>query len=289
MLNSIILVFAVVGIFLLLFSSFFSILYFFGTKSGLKILRQYISKIELKIKINPLLLALIYLIYIVLIGFISGGSYQYLITPLVAPLTIIIGIFVWQWQEDVKNKTAKDELFKKKYNEKAEDIFVLYNKYEKGIQNLYRLFSNIKGVYTQNTAKQTDKLKEISLIINKLEKELKLISETQIDLYNDAVLFFHLKSNDHNLKRNEINVYVEANNLLNVLYIYNYIYIEISEFVDHYFKMDFVNTNNYYTLIGKYRSKEKIIESFDFGFSSDSDKVIFTKPRVKFLEITKNI
>lgn len=284
MLNSIILVFAVVGIYLLLFSSFFLMLYFLGTKSGLKILRQYISKFELKIKSNPSLLALIYLVYVVLIGLISGGSYQFLITPLVAPLAILIGIFVWQWQEDVKNQTAKIELYKKKYNEKAEDIFGIYTKYEKSIQNLYRFFTDLRTTFKPDSTRKIDRSKEISIIMSKISNEIKAIDEIQLDLYNDAVLFYHLILNNSDSIKLTINVYSEAYKLMNFLSEYKYISEEISKFADFYQHNEKSEGDKEIDLMTEHHRLSPIIESFDFGFSQDIDKVVFTAPRKRFLE-----
>lgn len=282
----------VVGIFLLLFSSFFSILYLLGTKSGLKILRQYISKFELKIKNNPFLLVLIYLVYIVLIGLISGGSYQYLITPLVAPLTIIIGIFVWQWQEDVKNKTAKNEQYKKKYNEKAEIIFGIYNRYEKSIQNIYSLFNDLDVVLQPRIARVGSKSTEISRVILEMESELNLIKKAQLDLYNEAVLFYHLISNNFESKdlyASEIDVYSKSYNLLNSLYLYATIHNKISKILLNYKHSERDQIIREESLIEDFYSLKQYFRSFNFGYSSVSKEVIYDAPRKIFIELTKAI
>lgn len=245
-------------------------------------MKKYIQK-------YPFVLAFLYLFYILLIGLIIGGSYQYLIMPLVAPLTIIIGIFVWQWQEDVKNQTAKNELYKEKYNEKAQDIFGVYTKYEKSIQNIYRLLNDLKNTFKQNPSRKIEKSKKISIIMSKISNEVNLINEIQIDLYNDVVLFYHLILNKNNSENHQINVYAEAHKLINTLCNYKFISELVSEFVEFYLHDERIQPEKDIALMVEFHKLEPSIESFDFGFSDNPDDIIFTAPRKRFLELTRSI
>lgn len=239
------------------------------------------------IKKHPFVLAVLYLIYTLSICLVVGSSNQYLVTPLVAPLTILLGIFVWQWQEEEKNSTARNELYKKKYNEKSENIFRIYTKYEKSIQNLYRLFSGLRVVIAQNPYRKIEKSKEISLEIKKISAELKLINEVQLDLYNEIVLFFHFKLNNNCTIDPKNNIYSDAHNLINELVNYKYISEEISKLVESYLHNERSQLDKDMGLISEYFKLLPTIESFDFGQSEDPNKNIYIKPRKRFLELTR--
>lgn len=238
---------------------------------------------------NPFILGFIYLFYTLLIGLLSGSDYQYLISPLVTPLTLIIGLIVWQWQENVKNSTARIEMNKKKYNEKAEGIFAIYTKYEKAIQNINRLFTELRSVVGQNPQRKISKSKEIALVMSKISSQVRLVDEIQIDLYNDVILFYYFKSNMNNFGESEKNIYLQANELINNLKDYKYISEKTSNFVDTYLHDEQSQPNKDINLITEYFKLLPTFQAFNFGSPDDEKVIIFTEPRKKFLELTKAI
>lgn len=235
------------------------------------------------LKKNPKLFVLLYVIYVILVALITGNEYSFLVQPLMVPMTILVGIFIWEWQEGLKNDLAKKELYNKNYNEKAEKIFGIYTMYEKCIQNLYRFFTDLDVVLQPQASRTVSKSQAISLLIEKMEAEIKLIQGLEIELYNEAVLFYYLVSK----KQPDVNVYQDATNLKNNLYQFIYVSEKIAKLVETYRYSERSQQDKESDLLLNYYRSKPDINSFNFGYPQDSKEIIYVRPRKKFLELTK--
>lgn len=246
-------------------------------------MKEYIKK-------NPKVFILIYLFYMIILAFLVGSGNSYLIVAIVAPLSILIGIYVWEWQEGVKNEGVKKQVYNKNYNEKAEKIFSFYTKYEKSIQNLYRFFSELNIVIQPKDVRVISKYKEISFFLEKMEAEIELLRDLEVDLYNEAVLFYYLISNQKQIDNDEalrVNVYKEATDLMNTLCNYIYVYKEIEKLVENFKHSEKSQEFREEALISDYYDLKPIINSFNFGNTLNPNEIIYEAPRKKFLELTK--
>lgn len=241
-------------------------------------------------KNNPKFFILLYVIYVLTVTLIAKSEYSFLVQPLTVPITILIGIFIWEWQESVKNKEAKKQLYVKNYNEKAEKIFSIYTRYEKSIQNLYRFFKDLDSVIQPKVIRVIPKHKEISVLIEKMDGEIKKIEGLEVDLYNEAVLLYYLVSNRNTFEKKEsekINVYQKAYDLINILCSYKYVSNEIAELIVNHKNSEKSQEAGEMELISNFYKLKPIVESFNFGNKEDGKEVIFVKPRQKFLELTQ--
>lgn len=241
-------------------------------------------------KKNPKLFILFYVIYVLIVTFIAGRDYSFIIQPLIVPITILIGIFIWEWQEDVRNKEAKKQTYIKNYNEKAEKVFGIYTQYEKSIQNLYRHYKDLHIAIKPKEFRAIPKHKEISILIEKIDGEIKGLQGLEVDLYNEAVLLYYLVSNNQNNKNidiKEINVYQEAHDLINNLCNYKYVSDEIAKLIFNHQQSDKSQADKEMDLISNFYELKPKIEAFNFGYATDSKEVIYIKPRNKFLELTR--
>lgn len=239
---------------------------------------------------NPKFFILLYVIYVLAVSLIADSKYSFIVQPITIPITILIGIFIWEWQESVKNKIAKKQMYRKSYNEKAEKIFGIYTQYEKSIQNLYRFFNKLDLTLQPKAFRPISKHKEISVFIEKLDEEIKRLQELEVDLYNEAVLFYYLVSNIKIFQEEvcfEINVYQEATNLINILSEYRSISERIAELVDSYQHSESSQQDKEYNLISNFYNLKPFIKSFNFGYPDVSKEIIYDKPRKKFLELTQ--
>lgn len=237
------------------------------------------------IKKNPKVFIVFYFLYVIILNFLLGKEYSFLTVALVTPLTIFIGIYVWEWQESVKNERTKKELYKKNYNEKAEKIFGIYTRYEKHVQTLYHFFSDMNNVLQAKVSRRVSKSKEISLLIEKMDVEIKFLQELEFDLYNEAVLFYYLVSKE----QSDINVYQDATNLKNNLHQFIYVSKKIAELVETYRYSEKSDPDREVDLIKNYYTLKPIINSFNFGYSQDPKEIIYLRPRTEFLELTKSL
>jgi len=241
-------------------------------------------------KKKPIFFIFLYVIYVLTVALITDSEYAFLVQPLTVPLTILIGIFIWEWQESVKNQAAKKQLYVKNYNEKAEKIFGIYTRYEKSIQNLYRYFKDLHFVIQPKDFRVIPKHKEISVLIEKMDGEIKQIEGLEVDLYNEAVLLYYLELNRKTLEKKgyeEINVYQKAHDLTNILCNYKYVSNEIAILIVNHKHSGKSQEDGEMELISNFYELKPIIESFNFGNPEDSKEVIYVKPRQKFLELTQ--
>lgn len=246
-------------------------------------MKEYIKK-------NPKIFILFYLIYMIILALLVGSSNSYLIIAIATPLTIFIGIYVWEWQESIKNEVIKKQLYSKSYNERAEKIFGIYTKYEKSIQNLYRFFTDLHSVLQPKASRIITKPKEISVLIEKMESEIKLLQGLEVDLYNEAVLFYYLVSNKKTFEDTvylEVNVYQEATKLMNTLCNYKFVSEEIAELVENHKYSEKSQHVREEDLISSYYNLKPIINSFNFGDEQNPKEIIYVTPRKKFLDLTK--
>lgn len=235
------------------------------------------------LKNNPKLFILLYVIYVILIAVITGNEYSFLVQPLMVPITILVGIFIWEWQEGVKKDSAKQEVYEKSLNEKAEKIFFIYTMYEKCIQNLYRYFTDLNAVLQPQALRPVSKSQAISLLIEKMEGEIKLIQGLEIELYNEAVLFYYLVSK----KQPDINVYEDATNLKNNLHQFAFVSEKVAKFLETHRYSEKSGQDKELDLLQNYYKLKPDINSFNFGDPQDSKEIIYVRPRKKFLELTK--
>lgn len=235
------------------------------------------------IKKNPKVFIIFYIIYVIILNFLLGKEYSFITVAIVAPLTIFIGIYVWEWQESVKNETAKKELYNKNYNEKAEKIFGIYTRYERHVQTLYHFFSEMNDVLQPKASRTVSKSKEISILIEKMDVEIKLLQGLELDLYNEAVLFYYLVSKE----QSDVNVYQDATNLKNNLHQFKYISEEIAKLIETYRYSEKSGQDKELDLLQNYYRLKPDINSFNFGDPQDSKEIIYVRPRKKFLELTK--
>lgn len=237
------------------------------------------------LKNNPKLFVLLYVVYVILVALITGNEYSFLVQPLMVPMTILVGIFIWEWQEGLKNDLAKKEQYNKNHNEKAEKIFGIYTMYEKCIQNLYRFFTDLDITIQPQALRTISKSQAISLLIEKMEAEVKLLQGLEIELYNEAVLFYYLVSK----KQPDVNVYQDATNLKNNLNQFIYVSDRISKLVETYRYSEKSQQDREMDLLQNYYRLKPEINSFNFGNPQDSKEIIYVGPRKKFLELTKPI
>lgn len=241
-------------------------------------------------KNNPKLFILLYVAYVLAVTLIAKSEYSFLVQPLTVPITILIGIFIWEWQESVKNKEAKKQLYIKNYNEKAEKIFGIYTQYEKSIQNLYRYFKDLHIAIQPKAFRLIPKHKEISVLIEIMDGEIKKLQGLDVDLYNEAVLLYYLVSNRRTFEKKEfveINVYQEAHDLMNILCNYRYISEEIAKLISNHKHSEKSQETAEMDLITNFYTLKPEIESFNFGNPEDNKEVIYVKPRKRFLELTQ--
>lgn len=245
---------------------------------------------KISVKNAPKIIIVLYVIYVLMIALIAGGEYSFLVQPLIVPITILIGIFVWEWQEGLKNQEAKNQLYIKNYNEKAEKIFGIYTQYERSIQNLYRYFNDLHHTIKPKAFREIAKHKEISVLIEIIDEEVKLIKKFELDLYNEAVLLYYLVSNRKSLEgkgATDKNIYQQANDLINILTTYKYISNEIGQLIVNYKHSEKFPQDKDTDLIINFYILQPKIESFNFGNTEDRSEIIFVKPREKFIELTK--
>lgn len=237
------------------------------------------EKINIGTQNHPIVLCFIYLVYILIISIVLIHGTKELIAPIVVPSTIIIGMFIWKWQENIK-----------KHNERAELIFKYYNQYEKSIQKIYALTVDLNEIFRVKTYKLVTEFEGIYQIVENMHSEIKKSNDIRLELYNNLVLFFRLKSDGRKFssaeKRHEY-IYSEAVKNLNYLHQYHYITKELSSLITSYKYSGKAEQERELDFQIKWDLKTKnIIQSFNFGFGPESKEVIYLKPRLTFLKLT---
>lgn len=211
----------------------------------------------------------LYIAYLVIIFALLANNLSSLIGPLIAPMTLVVGIFIWKWQEDQKNKTARNEEHFKKCRERAEKLFNAYIKYESSIQRLHRVYTDF--------CRCSDDVKKFNFLSD-IGKEITLNKSLQDDVYFESVLYYFLIE-----KKSKLEVYQDATTLNNHFTGFWYFVDNLEKLVDAYNDCKGSESEKRNACKLKLFNISGNIKNLDFGYSEDRNKVIYTKPREKII------
>lgn len=221
------------------------------------------------------LVILFYIGYLIVIFTLLANNLSSLVNPLITPMTLVVGIFIWQWQEDQKNKNARSEEYSKKCKERADKLFNSYIKYERSIQKLYRMSQDLRRL------KSVESLKRSQLIVD-VDDELKTNRTLEDDFYFESVLFYSVLS-----KKSKVNIYENASNLNNKCCKFKYLVKKLEELCIAYNDpkniSDHEKTRAY--LLASFNVTEAI-NHLNFDYSEEKSEVVYTAPREEIMKIS---
>lgn len=221
------------------------------------------------------LVILLYIVYLIIISTLLANNLSFLISPLIAPVTLVAGVFIWQWQENQKNETTRSEEYSKKCKERADQLFHSYIKYERSIQKLYRMSQDLRYL----TA--ADNLERSKLIVG-IDDELKTNKTLEDDFYFASVLFYSVLS-----KKSKVNIYEKASDLNNKCSSFRYLVEKLEALCIAY--NDPKNLGDYEKTRAYLRASFDVTEAINhlnFDYSKEESEVVYTAPREEIMRIS---